>query len=463
MMSSVTTCVRWRFSALDLKAWLSGILISAVVTLNACSSTGSVKSFPANGVDAPSLSTHLPWTLLSLENTSDTHTASETVNSLLETYLRRQGIDQIDSVAATSGYAVQGEISRWHYSGVASSVPAVTLRLDVHDLSNNTLVWPEVASGEGRRRESLTGFADRLIETLVKRMPLNDALLPPAQEMMALISNNSVDGGYVHTLTSPLGLRTRLQDVAIEPVQKNNQLVDRSIVFYYADNPPTNILSQFDRLVFEPDNISAAQVGQLTADGASAFAYLSIGEVGPERAYSSEIHADWILGKNPVWNSQVFDLTHAKLQAILINRVGEIHSRGYQGIFLDTMDSYNIFAESAESKAAQQAGLVNIIERIGIKYPKLRIITNRGFEVIDLIAHQVEAVAAESLYSSWDNIGQRYKPVSNNDRQWLLSKLDHVKNTLGVDVIAIDYLPPANRGEARVVAKKMRSMAIFRG
>ncbi|MFK7853982.1 MAG: bifunctional glycoside hydrolase 114/ polysaccharide deacetylase family protein, partial [Granulosicoccus sp.] len=227
----------------------------------------------------------------------------------------------------------------------------------------------------------------------------------------------------------------------------------RSIAFFYADNPPINVLSQFDRLVLEPDNIDASELPRLTAEGAAAFAYLSIGEVGPDRAYANEVEEEWVLGVNPAWNSQIFDLANTGLQDFVIERVAVLVQRGYQGIFLDTMDSFNLVAETDAEKSVQQAALVKLVRRIGTQFPELRIITNRGFEVIDQLADQVEAVAAESLYASWDNTNQRYGSVPANDRLWLVGKLDHVKHTLGLDVIAIDYVAPHERTKARAVAR----------
>ena len=85
----------------------------------------------------------------------------------------------------------------------------------------------------------------------------------------------------------------------------------------------------------------------------------------------------------------------------------------------------------------------------------MKIITNRGFEVMDEIAGDIEAVAAESLYSGWNNARQQYVDVSAGDREWLLSKLEHARDNLNLDVIAIDYLPPSQRDKARTVATRI--------
>ena len=41
------------------------------------------------------------------------------------------------------------------------------------------------------------------------------------------------------------------------------------IAFYYGANPPANALSQFKRIVVEPDNVSADQHQALTQHGAT--------------------------------------------------------------------------------------------------------------------------------------------------------------------------------------------------
>lgn len=228
-----------------------------------------------------------------------------------------------------------------------------------------------------------------------------------------------------------------------------------SVAFYYGPTPPVNALSQFDRLILEADNVKADEHRELKRNGAATFAYVSVGEVGPHRKWFKQIPASATIGTNTDWNSKVMDLASSDWHRFLLQRINELVSRGYDGLFLDTMDSYRLFAKTPEQIAAQENGLSNLVYRIKRIHPDIRLISNRGFEVIDAVAPYLEAIAAESLYAGWDNAGQSYREVPEADRNWLQTTLSTIKNKHNIDVIAIDYLPPSARSQARDVAARI--------
>ena len=85
----------------------------------------------------------------------------------------------------------------------------------------------------------------------------------------------------------------------------------------------------------------------------------------------------------------------------------------------------------------------------------MRLIANRGFEVLPSIGHMLEAVAAESLFASWDNGLKVYKETKKDDQEWLLEELHKVKKKLAVDIIIIDYMEPRERQKAQAVANRI--------
>ncbi len=229
----------------------------------------------------------------------------------------------------------------------------------------------------------------------------------------------------------------------------------KSVAFFYGPNPPVNALSQFDRLVLESENVTADELKQLKRNNSTAFAYLSVGEVGPHRKWFDQIPQQAVLADNPDWNSLVMDLTSAQWQNFLLQRTDLLIQSGYDGLFLDTMDSYQLAASTDEQRKAQQAGLTTLLQRIKQKHPNIRMIVNRGFEVMNKISPYIEAVAAESLYAGWNNAEQTYQEVSEANRGWLRNQLDAASNRYGLDVIVIDYLPPSRRSDARDVAAQI--------
>lgn len=236
-------------------------------------------------------------------------------------------------------------------------------------------------------------------------------------------------------------------------VQSKNS---KSTCVFYGPNLPTEVLSQYSRIIVESDNVKPKELTALRTKGGKVFAYLSIGEVSPSRKWFKKIKREWILGDNKVWGSKVMDLSSSGWQNFVLDTiVTPLWEEGYRGLFLDTMDSFYIFAKDKKQQEKQAQSLALLLTKILERYPKMRFISNRGFEVLSSIGSQLEAVVAESLFYSWDNNKKRYKETSESDQEWLTNKLDSIKGEAGVDVIIIDYMPLEKRAEAKQLADKI--------
>lgn len=230
----------------------------------------------------------------------------------------------------------------------------------------------------------------------------------------------------------------------------------KSTAVFYGPNLPTDVLSQYSRIIVEADNVKPHELAELRANGGGVFAYLSIGEVSPTRKWFNKIQPEWVLGDNLIWDSKVMDLNSPGWQNFLIKTIIDpLWKAGYRGLFIDTMDSFKLFANSDLQRKKQSKALAALFQEIHKRYPKMRFIANRGFEVLPSIGHLLEAVAAESLFSSWDNSLKVYKPTKLADQKWLLNELHEVKQELLVDIIIIDYMAPDRRSDAEAVANRI--------
>ncbi len=228
-----------------------------------------------------------------------------------------------------------------------------------------------------------------------------------------------------------------------------------SYSFWYGINPPVDLLSQFDRIVVEADNLNNQEIKALQQHSGKVLAYLSIGENSTRSPATGTINSTWVLGTNPHWKSQILDLSAPGWQEFILQRANQLADRGIQGFFLDTLDSYNLVKLSQSEKENQQQSLIQLIQTIKKRFPDLSLVANRGFEVMDQIAPYLEAVAAESLYQGWNNSKQKYLPVSEQDRVWLTTTLKEIRSKYNIDIVVLDYLPPDRRELAREVAKKI--------
>ncbi|MEM9489394.1 MAG: endo alpha-1,4 polygalactosaminidase, partial [Myxococcota bacterium] len=191
---------------------------------------------------------------------------------------------------------------------------------------------------------------------------------------------------------------------------------------------------------------------------AELFAYLSVGELAAG-VTPPGLEDGWIMGENRPWNSRVMDLTNPGWRRYLVEvRIAELHRRGYRGLFLDTLDSYQLAVTTPEQAAAQASALVAVIRAIHRRYPDLQLIANRGFEVMSEIHPLLVGVVAESLFDRWDAAGKRYVTVPEADRQWLLAKLREIRTRYRLPVTVIDYRPPEQRVQARATARRIAAL-----
>ena len=231
-------------------------------------------------------------------------------------------------------------------------------------------------------------------------------------------------------------------------------LAEPSVALHYGKTPPLDALRVFDIVVVEPDHGIDPQ--RDARAGSALYAYVSVAEVQPSRAYYKAIPEQWKLARNGDWASVVIDQTPADWPAFFADRVvGPLWRRGFRGFFLDTLDSYRLAKSFNEQ--AQQDGLVRVIEVLHQRFPGIKLILNRGFEIVPRVQGKVQMVAAESLYQGWNARTRRYQEVPASDRQWLLGKLDEVYQRWKIPVLVIDYVPPYDRQLSRQTAQRIRA------
>ncbi|HHJ40207.1 MAG: hypothetical protein AXA67_07105 [Methylothermaceae bacteria B42] len=228
-----------------------------------------------------------------------------------------------------------------------------------------------------------------------------------------------------------------------------------AVAFHYGTEPPTDELRAFDWVVVQPySNLNPADYQ--TPDS-QLFVYVSAGELHGQSTHLNKIPKGCIVGTNKAWQASVIDQSLPKCRQYFLDHiVTPLWERGFRGFFLDTLDSYQLVSEQASDRKRHEQGLVALIQAIKSRYPETKLILNRGFPFLEQVASDVDAVAAESLYQGWNQSQHQYTKVNPQDRQWLLNQLNKARN-LGLPVIVIDYLPPNQRDQARITAKKIQS------
>jgi uncharacterized protein (TIGR01370 family) len=198
--------------------------------------------------------------------------------------------------------------------------------------------------------------------------------------------------------------------------------------------------------------------GYLQKKRAKLIGYMSVGEIEPYRDYYEEIE-QYSIGTNSMWGSLVADVRNQEYRQFLLNVVTKrIADKGFDGFFLDTLDSYQLVVKEEEWKDFQDA-LVDFVKELRKRYPDKLIVLNRGFEFIDRVKDDVNGVLVESLFSGLD-AEKNYREVSEEEREWLLAQLNRVKS-YGLPVIVVDYVDPQDKKKAKELVRKIAELGFI--
>ena len=223
--------------------------------------------------------------------------------------------------------------------------------------------------------------------------------------------------------------------------------------FYYGPNVPNELLSHFDRIVVEADDLAGPPSGAR----ARPFAYVSVGEVHPGRAWRKEMPPALVLGHDARWGSDIVDTRSPAWRDFLVERVVEpLYAQGYRGLFLDTLDSHRLVARDAEDVRAHVAGIAAIVRAIRERHPDVQILVTRGFDVLPLLDRPPDGLVVESLFRTGD-AGGAYRAVPDAETMRLRQSLLDVRARWPLPITVIDYVPSGDRDLRRATAQRIYS------
>jgi len=234
----------------------------------------------------------------------------------------------------------------------------------------------------------------------------------------------------------------------------------KSAVAYYGGDIPYSLVGVHDYIILQPDHVNTHSHG-FDLYKEAIYAYVSIGEGEKGQPYFDKLDPSWVIGENKIWGAKVMDISNSAYQDFLFKQLFDpLIAKGFKNFFFDTLDSYHLGADTVEKKEKMQEGLIRFIHAFRLRYPKAKLILNRGFEVIDAVHSEVEAVLFESLFYGLSHKDLSYTEVSQGDREWLLAQVKKIQS-YNKPVIAIDYLPLDEHQKIRETMGKIEALGII--
>lgn len=234
------------------------------------------------------------------------------------------------------------------------------------------------------------------------------------------------------------------------------ETVKPKLYLNYSAKPNPQDLTAFDLCILDPNAEVDLRPGHSV--GHTFLAYISTVEVRPGSPMEKLVKKRRLatLGENPIWNTRLLDITDSEWAPTIVNDLAtQAREKGFDGFFLDTLDSAELLTKQSPDKAAaHRAALIGMIKQLRAKHPAAKIVLNRGFSLIEDVAKQIDGVLVESVFQTFDPKTLRYQPVAADGTTWLERRIRSVQ-MLKLPVYAVDYVQPDQKELAKQTAEKL--------
>jgi uncharacterized protein (TIGR01370 family) len=230
----------------------------------------------------------------------------------------------------------------------------------------------------------------------------------------------------------------------------------RFLVYYgMADDPA---IGTYDVAVLDAEAGDALLARR--AEGAVFLGYVSLGEADSRRAHFPAIAEQGLLVEpNPHWPDAWFvDLRDERWRRFVLEQlVPAALDRGFQGVFLDTLDD----AEFLERRdPARFAGMVeraaDLVRSLRRRYPEAKIMMNRGYALLPRIAGEFDMLLGESVRATYSRGSGSCSLLPPAEYEWQRAMMWEARRLHpALRLFSLDYWDPDDaEGIARIYAEQ---------
>ena len=227
---------------------------------------------------------------------------------------------------------------------------------------------------------------------------------------------------------------------------------------YYGDKLPAEQFVGFDVIVFDREHHPPLE----TLQAKTLLGYISLGEAESYRGDFDEVkQKGFLLGRNEQWKDHaVIDLRKPEWKAYVLDvLIPATLAEGFGGVMLDTIDSpLQLETDQPEKYKGMREAAADLIRSIRARYPDIKIMLNRGFDILPQVAGNIDMVMAETIYTDWQP-GKK-NPVLQPQEEYAayvttLKEAQRVSPTL--KVYSLDYWPSKDEKQVRAIYARQRS------
>jgi cysteinyl-tRNA synthetase, unknown class len=258
--------------------------------------------------------------------------------------------------------------------------------------------------------------------------------------------------------------------VAARPAHAGQSLVRAAGSWTYQLQGSTSAIanSNADVVVIDPDHAgSAAKYKSKPGGGRRAvLAYLSIGEAETWRGYWKGCCASnkpsWLTSKTQGWaGNYVVNFWEPGWKSIVSSRVRQILAQGYDGFYLDRVDTY----ENVKAPGGSRAAMIQFVREVSQQAHSIKgdaaIIVQNAEELLDndSYASAIDGIGKEDLFHGVNHNGQR------NPSGMVASSITLLKRAKakGKAIFVVEYLSGSSAASVAAEIRRQGFVPNFAG
>jgi uncharacterized protein (TIGR01370 family) len=230
---------------------------------------------------------------------------------------------------------------------------------------------------------------------------------------------------------------------------------------YYGSTLPPDAFLPYSLVVLDPNY--PFPIAELTARGAMALGYVSVGEFSMTGRFAAQLtDRSALVRENPNWpGSFVADVRVPSWRRFIVETVTpQILAQGFTGVFVDTLDSaLHLETLDPERFRGMRAAAVSLLVSMRKRHGDIPIMMNRGYPLLGEVSTIIDAVLAESLVTTYDFTTRRYALVSDEAVAGHAALLEPARNSFPpAPVFSLDYWDPDDSAGIGAIYARERAM-----
>lgn len=191
------------------------------------------------------------------------------------------------------------------------------------------------------------------------------------------------------------------------------RVADSDSFYCYYGSGKVAELSHYDVVILHSPQMAVDDIAKLKNLGVVTIGYITVGEddslrvgdgTGPDgkASWYFDRDEDGQPDRNKIWNSWYANTNDPQWRADRVKEAKRlVEQEGYDGIFLDTIDTAQLYPEGAE-------GMVKLIADFRKALPESPIILNQGFKLFDRLGPMADGLMLESFTATYDFESKQY-------------------------------------------------------